>query len=72
MGKALSMNELCSALGISSPTALDLMRSGRIPAVQLKKRGQWRIAEEEVQKFLRSGGVEVSGGESKVEAIQAA
>jgi len=71
MGKVYGVNGLCKTLDISRPTALNLLQAGTIRAGRLSKRGPWIIAESEIERFLR-GGVEVSGGAEKAEAIEAA
>ena len=65
MEKVLDIDGFCKALGVSRPTGYQILHSGKIPAVQIGKRGAWRVLEPEVQKFLR-GGAEVSSGAEKV------
>lgn len=63
--RALNALEFSRMIGVSIVTAYQILRSGRISAVQVGKRGQWRMAKSEVERFLRGDGVEVHGTEAK-------
>lgn len=51
--KVLTISETSEILRVSRPTALELIRAGRLPAVRIGQRGQWRISEVAIGEFLR-------------------
>jgi excisionase family DNA binding protein len=65
--RALRMSEVSEALQVSIPKALELVRSGALPAVRIGK--LWRVRETALNNFLRG---EVSGEPSKSEKPRAA
>lgn len=75
LSKALSVVETCQVLGISRPTAMRWLRSGKLSATMVG--GKWRIPRAEIQKRLtyrivRDAPLPMSNGplkESEVERI---
>ena len=69
MEKVLNTREFAAATRVSLPTAYNILQSGKVRAARTGR--DWKVLESEVEKYLR-GGVEVSGGAEKAEAIEAA
>jgi excisionase family DNA binding protein len=54
--KLLSLEQVASHLGVHRDTVYKLVRSGRLPALQLGgRKAGWRVAEEDLQKFIDDG-----------------
>jgi excisionase family DNA binding protein len=55
-GKLLSIDEVAAYLGVHRDTVYSLIRSGRLPALQLGgRKAGWRISEEDLDAFIRDG-----------------
>jgi len=52
---AYTLEQLCEVLNVTKPTALNLIRSGKLRAVKIspdKKWSKWLISKQSVQEFL--------------------
>jgi excisionase family DNA binding protein len=55
-GKLLTIDEVAAYLGVHRDTVYSLLRSGRLPALQLGgRKAGWRVAEEDVVAFVTDG-----------------
>ena len=55
-GKLLSIDQVAEYLGVHRDTVYSLIRSGRLPALQLGgRKAGWRITEEDLQGFIDHG-----------------
>lgn len=43
VGRFLTLADVCEVLNISSAQAYALVRSGKLPAIQVGGKGQWRV-----------------------------
>ena len=55
MGKFLTIADVAEHLNVSAGQVRNLIHSGQIPAIQVGGRGQWRIDEDEVEKYVQAG-----------------
>jgi excisionase family DNA binding protein len=54
--KLLSLDQVADHLRVHRDTVYKLVRSGRLPALQLGgRKAGWRVAEEDLQKFISNG-----------------
>lgn len=49
----LTLADVTEVLNISTPQAYALVRSGELPAIQVGGRGQWRIEEAELERYIQ-------------------
>jgi excisionase family DNA binding protein len=76
--KLLSLDQVADYLGVHRDTVYKLVRSGRLPALQLGgRKAGWRVAEEDLQEFVTNGKTATSGGliqsdEARLQAFDAA
>lgn len=52
MPRFLTLADVSEQLQISSPAAYALVRSGELSAIQVGGRGQWRIEESMLEKYI--------------------
>ncbi|MGO1590425.1 MAG: helix-turn-helix domain-containing protein [Ancrocorticia sp.] len=55
MGKFLTIADVAELLNVSAGQVRTLIHSGEIPAIQVGGRGQWRIDEVELEKYIQAG-----------------
>ena len=48
----LKLTDVCEILAISPQQAYALVRTGDLPAIQVGGRGQWRVEETELEKYI--------------------
>lgn len=54
--KLLSLDQVSEHLGVHRDTVYKLVRTGRLPALQLGgRKAGWRIAEDDLQEFIAAG-----------------
>jgi excisionase family DNA binding protein len=54
--KLLSLDQVAEYLGVHRDTAYKLVRSGRLPALQLGgRKAGWRVAEDDLRDFIATG-----------------
>lgn len=53
MPRFLTLADVSEQLQISSPAAYALVRSGELSAIQVGGRGQWRIEEAMLEKYIK-------------------
>lgn len=49
----LTLADVQEVLNISSPQAYSLVRNGELPAIQIGGRGQWRVEEAELERYIQ-------------------
>jgi excisionase family DNA binding protein len=55
-GKLLTIDEVAAYLGVHRDTVYSMVRSGRLPAIQLGgRKAGWRISEEDLTAFVNDG-----------------
>ena len=55
MGKFLTIADVAEHLAASAGQVRTLIRNGEIPAIQVGGRGQWRIDQDELEKYIEAG-----------------
>jgi excisionase family DNA binding protein len=51
--KAISLKEAAEMMGVSKDTIRRAIKSGRLKAFQINKAGSYRVALEEIERFMR-------------------
>jgi excisionase family DNA binding protein len=55
-GKLLTIDEVAAYLGVHRDTVYSMVRSGRLPAIQLGgRKAGWRVSEEDLTAFVNDG-----------------
>jgi excisionase family DNA binding protein len=55
-GQLLTLDQVAEYLGVHRDTVYKLVRSGRLPALQLGgRKAAWRISEDDLREFLANG-----------------
>lgn len=53
MPRFLTLADVSEQLQISSPAAYALVRNGELPAIQVGGRGQWRVEETMLERYIQ-------------------
>ena len=60
MGRLIDIDECAEILGVTKPRAYELLRQRIVPSVRLGR--QVRVDEDQLRKFIASGGRSLPGG----------
>lgn len=60
--KFLTLSDVCDVLNVSAAQTYALVRSGELRAIKVGGRGQWRVAESDLEEYIQRMYAETEAG----------